>query len=169
MKCLKVVAIMSLVAPMLMVVGCGAKNEVKPLSAKSKMLIKKNWSYDREASNTDALTKAGKATGIKNLKDIKLKGDVKKAADFLTAKTYLFAFNEKTKEFVYQVTSGKGMLKSKKTGYWKWNADETGLTLFKVGTKEKTGGTSYTIKELTDKKLVLQKEDSKLIQVFSLK
>ena len=168
MKCLQWISILALASPLLMATGCG-KEEPKPLSAKSKMLIKKNWSYNREASNTDALTKAGKATGIKNLKDIKLGGDVKKGVDFLTAKTLLFAFNEKTKEYVYQVTSGKGLLKSKKTGYWKWNADESGLAMFKAGTKEKTGGTNYTVKELTDKKLVLQKEGSKLIQIYSVK
>ena len=169
MRRFKFGVLLLLALPALMAAGCKSKPKVKPLSAKSKILIKKAWKYNREASNTDALTKAGKATGIKNLKDIKLKGDVKKGVDYLTAKTLFFTFQKKSGDQVYQVTSGKGLLQSKKTGYWKWSADESELTLFKAGTKEKTGGTTYAVKELTDSKLVLKKEGSKVIEVYEKK
>ena len=161
--------VLLLMALSILATGCKKKPKAPELSAKSKTLIKKVWKYNREASNTDALTKAGKASGIKNLKDIKLKGDVKKGVDFLTAKTLWFTFQKKSGDLVYQVTTGKGLLQSKKTGYWKWNADESMITLFKAGTKEKTGGTNYAVKEMSDTKMVLQKEGSKTIEVYETK
>jgi len=119
----------------------------------------RTWNLDTEAQRTNTLTKAGDLTGITNLKDIKLKKDVKKIADFLSAKTLYFGKEKDGNRLVYQETKGSGFLKSKTTGYWDWNKDETLLILtYKENNKEKTK--KYLVKELNDKRLVLLKENA---------
>ena len=150
----------------LLLIAVGCKKGKPEMSAKSKLLMKKTWKLNAEASRTAALTKAGKATGITNLKDIKLKGDVKKMANFVSAKTLYFGFEKNGTKLVFQKTTGKSLLKSTVTGYWKWNKGETGVTLIGAG-KNKGKDTQYTVQEVTEKKLILVNDKTKVPEVYT--
>ncbi len=145
-------------------VNCGGKKK-GTISAKGKQLMGKTWKYDAEASQTASLTKAGKASGIKNLKDIKLKGDVKKIAGMFTAETLFFAKDKKKGTLAYVQTKGKSLLKSKRTGWVKWsdNQNTINLAAWKKGQKDLV----YTVKELTANKLVLVSKANGAIKVYT--
>jgi len=126
------------------------------LTAKSKTLMGKSWKLDADAQRKEALGKLGKATGITNMGALNPKKDVKKFFDTIQAKSLFFGTEKGGSGLVYKVTYGKSLLSTSKTGYWEWNADETKLTLKGAG-KDKGKDTTYAVKELTDKKLVLMK------------
>ncbi|MFC1670874.1 hypothetical protein ACFL20_10820 [Spirochaetota bacterium] len=137
--------------------ACGSKKV--NISDKSKKFFGKKWTYDSEATRTAVLTKTGKTTGIKNLKDIKLKGDVKKGLDYLTHKTLYFAADKKGRGIGYLMSTGKGLLKSKVTGWMKWNAGETEFTLSPTKKNYKTK--TYKLVEITANKMVILDKASK--------
>lgn len=144
--------------------ACGKKK--KEISAKGKQLMGKSWKYDTEASRTANLTKAGSATGIKNMKDIKLKGDVKKMADYLSAKSLFFGEDKKGGGLAFQITTGKGLLKSKKTGYAELSADDSQVTMKGWG-KEKGKDTVYKIDELSASKLQWTNVATKTVEIYT--
>ena len=143
-----------------------SKPKAPPLSAKSKLLMGKSWKYDAEAARTSGLKAAGKATGIKNLGKIKLKKDVKKMADYLSAKKLYFWVDKKKGRLSWMRKTGKGFLSSKVTGWVKWNSGETMITLQGWG-KRKGKDEFYKIKVLTPKKLVWLKVGAKVPQFWT--
>ncbi len=136
----------------------GCKKEVK-ISEKSKQLFGTAWVYDAEATRTEVLTKSGEATGIKNLKDIKLQGDVKKMAEALTAKSIFFAADKQGRGIGYIQTTGKGILKSEISGWLTWNQDETSFTL--TPTDKKHQPSTYKVVEISPNKLLILNDASK--------
>ncbi|MBP7585427.1 MAG: hypothetical protein KBA61_15405 [Spirochaetes bacterium] len=145
--------VVCLVALALAVGGLSCKKKVE-ISEKSKQLFGKTWSYDAEATRTAVLTKAGEATGIKNLKDIQVKGDVKTMVDYATAKTLLFGEDKKGGGAAYALSTGKGFLKSTNSGWVKWNSDETAFTLSPAD-KNRYKEITYKVVEMTPSKLVI--------------
>jgi len=146
--------------------SCGKKKD-KCDFPECTVLMKKTWKFDAEAVRTFALTKAGKNSGITNLKDIKLKKDVKKIADFLQAKSLYFAYGKGkfSHRLVCAVTTGKSLLKSKRTGYWKLVDNGKTLQIDLYGRK-KVEKLSYKILELTEKKFAILKKGATVPEVY---
>ncbi len=125
------------------------------ISEKSKQLFGAAWTYDTEATRRTVMQKAHDSLGggIKNIKDIRLEGDVKKMADALTAQTLYFAADKQGRGVGFLLTEGKGLLAQKTDGWATWNADETILTLTPTNSQRKP--MVYTVHELTAKRLVM--------------
>jgi len=136
-------------------VACKPKAKI---SEKSKQLFGGVWTYDAEATRTEVMKKAKDATGIKNLDEIKLEGDVKTMADAVSAKTLYFAADKEGRGIGYIRTTGKGILQNKVTGWMKWNADETAFTLEPPDAKGKP--LTYKLIELTANRLVILSSES---------
>ncbi len=130
------------------------------ISEKSKQLFGAAWTYDTEATRRTVMQKAHDSLGggIKNIKDIRLEGDVKKMADALAAQTLLFAADKQGRGVGFLLTEGKGLLAQKTEGWATWNADETVLTLTPTNSKRKP--LVYTVKELTARRLVMLPADT---------
>ncbi len=158
----KVLVLITVFLMFAVVVGCAKKKDTCD-SAKCKQIMKKVWKLDPEAVRTYTMKKAGKMSGIKNLKDIKLKKDVKKFADFLQSKSIYFNYGsgKYSHRLVCRVTRGKGLLKSKRTGYWKLTDNDTKLKIKLYGGK-KIENITYKIVEMSEKKLVLMDENIKV-------
>ena len=125
------------------------------ISEKSKLLFGSAWTYDTEATRRTVMQKAHDSLGggIKNIKDIRLEGDVKKMADALAAQTLLFAADKQGRGVGFLLTEGKGLLAQKTEGWATWNTDETVLTLTPTNNKRKP--MVYTVQELSAKRLVM--------------
>jgi hypothetical protein len=150
--------------------SCGgeSKGGVK-LSDKGKLLTSKSWKLDPNATLKGTTDNIKDSTGI--TADIQLKGDVGKIAGFL-AETVTFGpdQNDKTK-LAYSRKIGEGLLSSSVTGYWEFNPDETAIIMKEWDSyagKEKAP-VIYKIVELTDKKLVLQKEGDSSPNIYFAK
>lgn len=148
-----------LIAILVTVTGIGSmacrKPAAKPPTEKIRLLFGAPWVYDTEATRVTVMQKAHDALGggIKNLKDIQLKGDVKKMADALSAREIYFAEDKKGRGVGYVLTTGKGLLSDKSDGWLTWSDDETQLTLTPTDKKRKT--MVYTLVEVGAKKLVI--------------
>ena len=149
--------------------GCSKVKKEECKTAACKLLMNKTWKLDAEAVRTYALTKAGKTSGIKNLKDIKLKKDVKKIADFLQSKKIYFSHGSgKYKHrLVCSVTIGKSILKTKRTDYWKLSNNKK-IMIDLYGKKE-VEKISYKVIELKKDKLVILKEGSVVPEIYTSK
>ncbi len=148
------------------IIGCGKKKD-ECKSASCKLLMEKSWVYDAEAARTEALTLAGKKSGIENLKDIKLKKDVKKFADYISAKKLYFGYGKDKycHRLVCSVRTGKGIIASKRTGYWKLSDDGKKLSIDLYG-KKKIEKITYKILKLEKNKLVMLKDKSIITEVY---
>ena len=155
----KTIVVLAVISSLLLVACGGGKKKKLVISEKTKSLFGAKWTYDQEATRTAVLTKTGKATGIKNLKDIKLKGDVKKMADAFTHRTLYFAKDKKDRGIGYFTTTGKGILQSKSSGWLNWNADESEFTLAPTDKKRKS--VTYKLVSVDAKKLVILNKASK--------
>jgi len=145
---MKKTLLFSMVALMFFAVSCGGGGADKvKLSEKGKMMTK-TWKYDSNGTVSEA---TGDSTEV-------LKKDVKKIADFLTG-TLRFVYNKKG-ELTFERKYGSGFLSTSTTGWWKFNADETGITMEDWDKKEgkRKPGVNYKIIELTADKLVLEEE-----------
>jgi hypothetical protein len=146
---------LALLAVMATMATACIKKAPKPPTEKIRQLFGQAWVYDTEATRVTVMQKAHDALGgaIKNVKDIQLKGDVKKLADAFGARELYFAPDSKDRGVGYVLTTGKGLLASKSDGWLTWNDDETQLTLTPTNTKLKP--MLYTLQELTPKRLVI--------------
>ena len=133
------------------------KKPVQPITEKGRQLMGKTWTYDTEATRRTVMQKAHDSLGggIKNIKDIRLGGDVKKMADALSAQTLTFWPDQNGRGMAFLLTEGQGFLMQKTEGIATWNADETLLTLTPDNKRKPL---VYTVKELTANKLVILPE-----------
>ena len=150
--------------------GCGKKSTSKvKISEKSKMLMAHNWKLDPNATIKGTTDDIKDTTGI--TADIKLEGDVGAFANFV-AETVVFAEDNKDKtKLSYSRTIGEGILSSQVLGYWNLSEDESSVIMREwdnVKGEEKPPVT-YKIVELTDTKLVLQKEGDSAPNVYNAK
>ena len=130
--------------------ACGGKK----ISAKTKKLMNKKWVYDSEATRAEAGKALGKSTGIKNASDVtNLKGDVKTIGNLIMGHTLQF-YKSKKGKLAWQRSKGKGLLSSKKRGFFKWkDKDETELVL--KGYNGKGKDAIFKIDQITTGKLIL--------------
>ncbi len=152
MNAKKIIIVSLAVSLAVFMTACGKKKA--KISAKSKSLFKKVWTYDAEAKRLAVAEKAGKATGIKNLKDVKLTGDVGKAAKALSHTTLQFGADTKGRGVYYIKKVGTGFLQSKEVGWVRWNADETEIT-FEPPKNSKKPNKTYKVVSISGTKLVL--------------
>ncbi len=140
-----------------LLISCGGGHKAD--SEKSKALMATAWGYDMNASIKTGTDQLKDATGISA--DIKLGGDVGAIADAFTARQIQFGFDSKDKsKLVFEETSGKGLLASKKSGYWHWsNKEETELEL-EYADDQKTKK-KYKVVKLSGDTLILKPEDGK--------
>lgn len=140
---------------LLSVTACKKPPAAVAISEKSKQLFGPTWVYDTEATRRTVMQKAHDSLGggIKNIKDIRLEGDVKKMADALSSQTLLFAADKQGRGVGFLLTEGKGLLAQKTEGWATWNGDETVLTLTPTNNKRKP--LVYTVQELTAKRLAM--------------
>jgi hypothetical protein len=153
-------SILSLVvlATLLLAIACGGGGKKVQLTEKGKLLTSITWKLDPSATLEGVTDNLKDTSGI--TADIKLEGDVKKLANF-AAETLVLGIDDKDpSKLSYSKTYGEGFLSTSIVGYWHFNADETAIVQRewdKEAGKEKDS-VVYKIVELTDKKLVLQKE-----------
>ena len=120
-------------------------------------LMDKRWTYDAEASRTANLTKAGEATGIKNLKDIKLGGDVKTIVDFFSEKSLRFyAYGQ----LMYEVSYSMG-----DTEHAPFSMAGKTLTLYEPGNQDKSE--TFTVQEASANKLVLVNDRTRVVEIYA--
>ncbi len=153
---LNAICILSLV---IIFTSCGGG---KASSEKSKKLISKKWTLDTKETRKLAATQAEKTTGITNLEEIELKGDVKSIVDAVSNKVIVFGKDTKDpSKLSYQITFGTPPLTTSVLGYWDWNADETKIIMKEwdsQANKEKEPKT-YSVQELTENRLVLMLDE----------
>ncbi len=154
---MKKIISLSVICAVLILTSCGGGKKVE-LSEKGKLLTSISWKLDPNATLKGTTDKVEDSTSIKA--NIELKGDVAKIANFI-AETVVFGTDKKdASKLSYSRTIGEGFLSSSVLGFWNFNADETAVILREWDDqtgKEKTPVT-YTIVELSQEKLVLQKE-----------
>lgn len=162
----KVIAILAAAMSLVVAVSCGSKEH--KYTETELLLVEKTWAPDVNANLQSGNEALEEATGIKS--GFQLGGDVKKIGDFFAGK-YFFGKGEKDpSELVYSITTGKGILSSV-TGAGKWEMSEDGKTLFLTPYDYDAGAYAetaekYEILELTENKLVWQKEGSEVTNTF---
>ena len=151
-------------ATLLMACGGG-----KLKSEKSKLLIKKQWNLDVKATNKLVAEKAEKTTGITNLSELELKGDVGDIANAMSKTILVFGQDQNDKsKLAYSFTYGT-VLTTSSSGFWNWNEDETKIIMTGwdyTANKEKAP-VAHTVKELTANKLVLVNDESGKEEIYN--
>ncbi len=129
------------------------------MSSKAKQLMKKRWQYDPAAVRIEAAKAAHNAQKgfIKNINEIKIGGDVGKGLDYLSAKSVYFGFGsgKNQNDLVYELTTGKGLLASKQTGFWELANGDTQLVMKGIKVGDKRVDRTYVITSLTENRMIL--------------
>lgn len=141
-----------------LLIACKKTPAIVVITEKSKQLFGAAWVYDTEATRRTVMQKAHDSLGggIKNIKDIRLEGDVKKMADAFAAQTLVFAADKQGRGIGFLLTEGKGLLAQKTEGWATWNTDETVLTLTPTNSKRKP--LVYTVKDIKPNRLEMLPE-----------
>ncbi len=149
---------LAVLTALLFAVACGGGGKKVELTEKGKLLTSISWKLDPSATLNGISSNLKDTTGI--AAKIELKDDVKKIADF-AAETVIFGVDkDDPSKLSYSRTMGEGFLSISILGFWNFNADESAIIMRewdKDAGKEKEPVT-YKIIELTNEKLVLQKE-----------
>lgn len=148
-----------IIACIALLMACGGG---KLKSEKSKLLIKKQWNLDVKATRQLAAEKAEKTTGITNLSEIELKGDVGDIANALSKTILVFGQDQKDKsKLAYSFTYGTGLTTSS-SGFWEWNEDETKIIMkgWDYTANKEKAPVNFTVKELTANKLILVNDET---------
>ncbi len=150
----------------LLLTACGGG---KLKSEKSKLLIKKQWNLDVKANNKLVAEKAEKTTGITNLAQLELKGDVGDIANAMSKTILVFGQDQKDKsKLSYSFTYGTGLTTSS-SGFWEWNADETKIIMkgWDYNANKEKPSVAHTVKELTASKLILVNDESGREEIYN--
>ena len=135
-----------------------AENIEVVLSEKGELLCSVAWKLDPNATLKGTTDVIEDSTSI--IANIELKGDVKAFADFV-AETVSFAKdqNDPTK-LAYSRKIGEGFLSTSVLGYWEFNENETAIIMKEWDSQlgQEKDPVTYNIIELSDEKLVIQKE-----------
>ena len=127
----------------------------------------KAWKYDVNATTKAFTDEVDSATGIEA--DIQFEGDVKTIVDAFTAERFTFDYDSKDpSKLAYELKMGEGLLSTSVVGWWEISADDTELILKEWDSSagaEKAPKT-YTIKELTDEKLVIQEKGAASPKIY---
>ena len=161
MKTLATVALVAMV--LLGVVACkkGASS-----SETAKKLMAKSWKYDTNANLASGNESLEGNTGISS--NIQLGGDVGAIADF-ASETLVFGEDKNGKGLAYQKKYGSGIVSTKVMGFCELKDNDKVLVLKewdgKAG-KEKEP-VEFTIKELTEEKLVLVNNKTNVTAIYT--
>ncbi|MDH5679958.1 MAG: hypothetical protein OEZ36_00105 [Spirochaetota bacterium] len=144
------------------IIACGKPKKPITQTETMKKIMNINWKFDVNAKLADSSKAAKETTGIKM--NLKFKGDVGSFINAATAETIYLGYGKGKTSLVYKKISGKGLLKSTKTGYWSLNEATKTLTLEKADAKRKD--IVFTINEITDNKLIMMKKGNNLPSTY---
>ena len=158
----KVINLLIICALTISVMACGKPKKPIVATETMKKIMNVSWKFDPSAKTADTSKALKDATGIKM--NLKLKGDVGKMFNAFSAETIYLGYGKGKTSLVFKRTTGKGLFKSTKTGYWTLDESNKTLTLKKADVNKKD--IIFTISQITPSKLILMKKGNNVPSTY---